>query len=395
MIVIGLMSGTSTDGIDAAVVELTGAPPALKAELRGFTYVPYTPEQRARILALFDPRQADPQTVCEMNFTIGEWFAAAALAAMRACELNAEDVDLIASHGQTFFHNVNPQATTPSTLQIGESAVISARTGITTIADFRVADVAVGGQGAPLVSYIDWLLLRHPHKTRAVQNIGGIANVTYLPAGARQDEVLAFDSGPGNMIIDYVVEWHTGGRLRFDEGGRLAAEGAIDEDLLGELMEHPYLALPIPKTTGREEFGAQFATRLVSRARAQGMRGEDLIATATAFTAWSIADAYRASLPTMPDEVILGGGGAQNAAMIQMLEQALPGVTIRTHRDLGMNDDAKEALAFAVLGYECWHGRPGNLPSCTRASRAVPLGKITPGENYSQLQTRLRLERQG
>ena len=195
----------------------------------------------------------------------------------------------------------------------------------------------------------------------------------------------AFDSGPGNMIIDYVVEWHTGGKQQFDEGGRLADSGAIDEELLEELLAHPYLELSAPKTTGREAFGAQFAKEIVARAVERGITGEDLIATATAYTAWSVAEAYRALLPALPDEIILGGGGAHNPALIRMLGQALPGIPILTHRDLGMDDDAKEALAFAVLAHECWHGRPGNLPGCTNATRAVPLGKITPGANYHRL----------
>ncbi len=385
MIVIGLMSGTSVDGIDAAVVEVTGSPPDLSAQLLAFEFVPFEAAQRQRILALFDPQQADPQTVCQMNFVIGEWFAEAALQAIRSSGLSVEEIDLIASHGQTFYHHVGPGVDTPSTLQIGESAVISVRTGVTTVADFRVADVAVGGQGAPLVSYVDWLLLRHPTKSRAVQNIGGIANVTYLPAGGDAGATLAFDSGPGNMIIDAVVAWQTQGAQTYDTGGRLAAEGMIGEELLAELMEHPYLSLPAPKTTGREEFGAQFAARVIARAKARGVSGRDAIATVTGFTAWSIADAYRTLLPALPDEIILGGGGAHNPTLRQMLSQALPGVAILTHRDVGMDDDAKEALAFAVLGYECWHGRPGNLPSCTRADQVLPLGKITPGANFRRL----------
>ncbi len=367
MIVIGLMSGTSVDGIDAAVVEVTGSPPDLSAQLLAFEFVPFEAAQRQRILALFDPQQADPQTVCQMNFVIGEWFAEAALQAIRSSGLPIEEIDMIASHGQTLYHHVGPGVKTPSTLQIGESAVICARTGVTTVADFRVADVAVGGQGAPLVSYVDWLLLRHPTKSRAVQNIGGIANVTYLPAGGDAGATLAFDSGPGNMIIDAVVAWHTGGKQTFDADGRLAARGAIDEELLAELLEHPYLELPVPKTTGREEFGAQFANEVIAKAMARGITGEDAVTTVTGFTAWSIAEAYRTHLPQLPDEIILGGGGAHNPTLIHQLRQALPGISILTHRDLGMNDDAKEALAFAVLGYECWHGRPGNLPSCTRA----------------------------
>ena len=384
MRIIGLMSGTSIDGIDAAVVDITGAPPHVTADLRAFTSVPFTQAQRDQIFALFDPSRADPEMVCSMNFQIGAWFADAAQQAMARAGLTADDVDLIASHGQTLFHNVGPDAAVRSTLQIGEAAVIAARTGVTTVADFRVADVAVGGQGAPLVSYVDWLLLRHPTKTRAVQNIGGIANVTYLPANADGHDVLAFDTGPGNMVIDAVAAWHTGGAQRYDVDGRLAAAGVVDEDLLADLLRHPYFALPAPKTTGREQFGAPYARELIAAATARGLSGADLAATVTALTAWSIADAYR-TLPTLPDEIILGGGGAHNPTLRTMLGQALPGAAVLTHADVGMDDDAKEALAFAVLGYECWYGRPGNLPSCTQAERALPLGKITPGENFGRL----------
>ena len=384
MRVIGLMSGTSVDGIDAAAVDITGAPPHVTATLRAFTSVPFSEEQRDQIFALFDPQAATPELICGMNFQLGAWFADAAQQAMAQAGLTADDVDLIASHGQTLFHNVGPDAVTRSTMQIGEAAVIAARTGVTTVADFRVADVAVGGQGAPLVSYVDWLLLRHPVKTRAVQNIGGIANVTYLPADSDGHDVLAFDTGPGNMIIDAVAAWHSNGAQRYDVDGRLAAAGRVDEDLLAELLRHPYFALPAPKTTGREQFGAQYARELIATAQARGLSGADLAATVTAFTAWSIADAYR-TLPALPDEIILGGGGAHNPTLRAVLGQALPGIRVLTHADVGMDDDAKEALAFAVLGYECWHGRPGNLPSCTQASRALPLGKITPGENFGRL----------
>lgn len=384
MRIIGLMSGTSVDGIDAAIVDVAGTPPHVTAELRAFTSVPFDQEQRDQLFALFDPQRADPGLVCAMNFRIGEWFAQAAQQAMAQTGFTPAAVDLIASHGQTLFHNVGPDATIPSTMQIGEAAVIAARTGITTIADFRVAEVAVGGQGAPLVSYVDWLLLRHPTKTRAVQNIGGIANVTYLPAGGDAGDVIAFDTGPGNMIIDAVAAWHTSGAQRYDVDGRLAAAGVVDEELLAELLAHPYFALPAPKTTGREQFGAQYARTLIATARARGMGGADLAATVTAFTVWSMAQAYH-TLPARPDEIILGGGGAHNPTLRAMLGQALPDVTVLTHADVGMDDDAKEALAFAVLGYECWHGRPGNLPSCTRAERALPLGKITPGANFGRL----------
>jgi anhydro-N-acetylmuramic acid kinase len=379
------MSGTSADGVDAAVVEIHGAPPDLSVQLLSFVVVPFDVEQRARIFALFDPITGTVDRICWMNFALGEWFAAAALRAIEKAGLTPYDVDLIGSHGQTIYHAVGDDSPVKSTLQIGEAAVIAARTGVTTVADFRVADVAVGGQGAPLVSYVDWLLLRHPTCARAVQNIGGIANVTYLPPGDDPTGVLAFDTGPGNMLIDDAANRITAGAQAFDQDGVLAARGQTDETLLAELMAHPYLAQPPPKTTGREQFGAPFGARVREGAETRGLRGEDVAATLTAFTAASIADAYRRFLPQMPDEVILGGGGASNPTLVAMLRQRLAAVHVTTHEALGLSSNAKEAIAFAVLAYETIHGRPSNLPTCTGAGTQTVLGKITPGANYQRI----------
>jgi anhydro-N-acetylmuramic acid kinase len=388
MKVLGLMSGTSGDGIDAAVVEIDGAPPDLKVALVAFSYRPYTPEQRAQLFRLFDPATSTVDRVCRMNFRIGEWFAAAALQAIEEAALAPPDVALIGSHGQTIYHAVDPASPVKSTLQIGEAAVIAERTGITTVADFRVADVAAGGQGAPLVSYVDWLLFRHPARVRAVQNVGGIANVTYVPSYNDPHDVLAFDTGPGNMLIDHAVRRATAGAQTYDRDGAHASRGAVNPALLEELMRHPYFALPPPKTTGREQFGADYGDQVWEMAKTRGMGDDDIIATLTALTAGSIASAYRRFLPRLPDEVILGGGGAHNPALVAALGQALPSARILTHADLGQSDDAKEALAFAVLAYEAFHGRPGNLPRCTGASRRRILGKIIPGDNFRQIMLR-------
>jgi anhydro-N-acetylmuramic acid kinase len=383
------MSGTSADGLDAAVVDIRGAPPNLSVEPLSFTCVPFRAEQRAYILGLCDPATATVDRICQANFSLGEWFAAAALQAIREAGLAPDDVDLIGSHGQTVYHAVGDGSPVQSTLQIGEAAVIAARTGITTVADFRVADVAAGGQGAPLVSYVDWLLLRHRSRVRAVQNIGGIANVTYLPPGEElgtgAEGVLAFDTGPGNMLIDDAASRASGGRLAFDCDGALAARGRVDGALLVELLAHPYLALPPPKTTGREQFGAAFGAQAWARARAQGLGSEDIVATLTAFTVASIAAAYRRFLPRLPDEVILGGGGASNPTLVAMLRACLAPATVTSHEAVGLSSDAKEAIAFAVLAYETIHGRPGNLPRCTGAKKRVVLGKITPGRNFVRL----------
>jgi anhydro-N-acetylmuramic acid kinase len=383
--VVGLMSGTSADGVDAAVVELHGAPPNLSATLRSFTCVPFDAGQRATIFHLFDPATGTVDRICQANFAIGEWFAAAALRAIAEAGLEPADVKLIGSHGQTIYHAMEENSPVKSTLQIGEGAVIAARTGITTVSDFRVADVAAGGQGAPLVSYVDWLLLRHPAHVRAVQNIGGIANVTYLPPGDDPGGVLAFDTGPGNLLIDDAASRATGGAQTFDRDGVLATRGRVDGALLAELMAHPYLAQSPPKTTGREQFGAAFGAEIWEAAMRRGLSSEDVVTTLTAFTAASIEKAYRRFLPRLPDEVIFGGGGASNPALVAMLRQRLAPATVVGHEAVGLSSDAKEAMAFAVLAYETIHGRPGNLQRCTGARERVVLGKIVPGKNYQQL----------
>jgi anhydro-N-acetylmuramic acid kinase len=323
--------------------------------------------------------------ICHANFWLGELFAAAALRGIREAGLKPRDIALIGSHGQTLYHDVGADAPTRSTLQIGEAAVIAAQTGITTVADFRVADVAASGQGAPLVSYVDWLLLRHSTLTRAVQNIGGIANVTYLPAGHSPEGVFAFDTGPGNALIDDAVRRATGQRETYDIDGALAAQGRPSVELLATLMEHPYLQQMPPKTTGRESFGTSYGAEVWALAHRRGLRAEDVVATLTALTAASIADAYRRFLPQLPDQMILGGGGAYNPTLVDMLRRRLQGVQIVRHEEIGLASDAKEAIAFAVLAYETVHGRPGNLPACTGAETQVMLGKITPGSNLSAL----------
>ena len=377
MMVLGLMSGTSVDGVDAAIVEIAGAPPHLAVSLRHFTSIPFTPAQRQAIFQLFSPESSRVDLICAMNFRMGEWFAQAALQAIAQAGLTPDQIDLIGSHGQTIYHQVGEDVDTPSTLQIGEAAVIAERTGVTTVADFRVADVAAGGQGAPLVSYVDWLLLRHPRLNRAAQNIGGIGNVTWLPAASSSGQPLSFDTGPGNMLIDAAVAHITHGAQTYDEDGRMAARGRVHPRLLARLLAHPYLQKSPPKTAGREQFGAEFAASLWPQADALGLAGPDLVATLTAFTAESIARAYHDFLPTVPDEVILAGGGALNPTLVAMLRQHLAPARVLLSDDLGLPADAKEAIAFAVLAYETFHGRPGNLPACTGARHPAILGKIT------------------
>ncbi len=406
MLVIGLMSGTSADGTDAAIVRLEGAPPALTWKVLGHTHVPHPTALRDEIFACFRPETGSVDRLCRLNFTLGRAFGAAALQAIAEAGLTPADIDLIGSHGQTLWHippasrqEIVEQAVSlpemeGATLQLGEAAVIAEMTGIPVVSNFRARDMAAGGHGAPLVAYVDALLLTHPTLTRAAQNIGGIANVTYLspqrsafsnqPVPNPQSLItdyqspFAFDTGPGNMLIDYAASRATDTALTFDRDGGLAARGRVDEALLRELLREPYLRQPPPKTTGRELFGAQFGARVWERSIARGLMPEDIVATLTAFTAASIAQAYRDFLPTLPDEVIVSGGGARNPTLMALLRDHLPGVRVIPSDDVGLGVEAKEAVAFAVLAYETWHGRPGNLPAATGARRAVILGDITP-----------------
>ena len=370
--VAGLMSGTSADGVDVAIVDITGR----DVTLRAFATVPYSPALRRDVLKLCDASTARVDDLCRLNFALGETFASALIKVAARRRIALGTIDLIGSHGQTVCHL--PKGKPPSTLQIAEPAVIAERTDITTVADFRVADVAAGGEGAPLVPYTDYLLFRDPKRSRAVQNIGGIANVTYLPARAKVADVIAFDTGPGNMVIDHVVRLATRGKQKYDRGGRLAAAGEVNTALLKELMRHTFLSRTPPKSTGREAFGAAFSKGVYARARKRKVSPRDVVATVTAFTAQSIADAYRRFLPAMPDEVILSGGGVHNRTLVGRLKEELPESDVRSMADFGIDPDAKEAISFAILAAETIRGRPANVPSATGAARRVVLGKITP-----------------
>lgn len=376
MIIIGMISGTSADGIEAALVDIQGTPPTLSWKLLKHLHVDYGQELREEILACVRPEHGTVDRLCALNFRIGEAFAAAALQVTQAAGLQPSQVDLIGSHGQTLWHiATGPDA---STLQLGEPAVIAERTGITTISNFRTRDMAAGGQGAPLVAHLDVLLLSHPTRVRAAQNIGGIGNVTYLPpAGSGQP--FAFDTGPGNMLIDYAASRATSGEWTYDHDGTLAAQGQVVDELLAELMQEPYLHEKPPKTTGRELFGAQFGARVWEQSKARGWKDLDIVATMTAFTAQSIARAYAEFLPTPVDEVIVSGGGAQNPTLVKMLREMLSPARLLRSDDLGLGAEAKEAIAFAVLAHETWFGRASNVPAATGARHPVILGNITPG----------------
>ncbi len=381
MIVVGLMSGTSVDGIDAAVVELAHADDTLSVTLLGYAESPIDERLRQRIHALFSPEQSRIDEVCEVNVLLGEAFADAAVLGLRQARVQA---DLVASHGQTVWHEVSP-GHTRSTLQLAEPSVIAERLGVTTVADFRPRDIAAGGQGAPLASWGDALLFGDHKLGRAVQNIGGIGNVTWVPPGGQWEAMLAFDTGPGNALIDHAAWRLSGGMQRLDADGALAAAGRVDDLLLAELLADPYFELQPPKSTGRELFGAQFADPLIDRALAAGLSAADVVATFTAFTAHSIADQYRRFLPGRPDEVVVGGGGSRNPVLMRLLSELLDPAQIRLHEDFGLPSLGREAVYFALMGHEALHGRPNTLPSCTGAGHAVVMGKVIPGANYRRL----------
>ncbi|MGO8703414.1 MAG: anhydro-N-acetylmuramic acid kinase [Candidatus Brocadiia bacterium] len=377
--VAGLMSGTSADGVSAAIVQI--APRRIRT--LAFRTFPYPPEIRKRVFALFQPETARLDEICRLNFLLGELFAGALIALARSSRIPLRSIDLVGSHGQTICHL--PQAgrsrrrNAGSTLQIGEPCVIAERTGITTVADFRPRDIAAGGQGAPLVPYADYLLFRHPRRSRAIQNIGGIANVTWMPARPKIGDLIAFDTGPGNMMMDRVAQRITRGKRNYDDGGRLARRGCIDRALLAELLAHPFLRRWPPKSTGREEFGVAFADEVFRRARKAGVAPLDILATLNAFTSTSIRDAYRRFLPKWPDEVILCGGGARNRLLVQRLKADLKPSRVVAMDELGVSADAKEAVSFALLARETIRGAPNNVPSATGARKSVVLGKIVPG----------------
>jgi anhydro-N-acetylmuramic acid kinase len=365
MLVAGVMSGTSLDGIDVAIVDIQGR----RIRPLAFSSTPYPKAVREALLGVSNA-MTHTATVARLHFLLGELYAQAVKKASRR-----HKPTLIGMHGQTIFHEGSPVEylgrRVASTLQIGEAAVVAERTRIHTISNFRERDVAAGGQGAPLVPYVDYLLFRHARRGRVALNIGGIANITVIPAGAKPEDVVAFDTGPGNILIDALVANHTDGRQCYDRNGTIARSGGVHKKLLGAMMSDPYLSRKPPKTTGREQFGQQFVSGLL----ATGISLPDLISTATEFTALSIASA----IPRMKtQDVVVSGGGVHNRQIMRRLAELLPGIDVVSSADFGIDPDAKEAIAFAVLAYEFVRGRPGNLPSATGARHSVILGKSSP-----------------
>ena len=387
MIILGLMSGTSADGVDVAICDIRGAPSELSADLIHGATTKYDPAMRQRILKSCDPaRQQRGRDRGRSTSTLLKVFAQSALETIQRANLSTGQVDLIGSHGQTLWHNVTAGGQVSASLQIVEASVIAERTGITTISNFRARDIAAGGQGAPLTSYVDWLLLRHPEQWRAIQNIGGMGNVTFLPPLSDTiSDPVAFDTGPGNALLDIAAAELTDGAWTFDRDGQLAQQGRVNEEWLDELLSHPYYARDYPKTTGRETFGTDAALRLLAQARQRGLDDFEIIATLTALTATNIADAYNRFAPAAIHEVILGGGGRHNPAIVGMLRELLAPARVLSHEDIGMDSDFKEALVFALLAHETWHGRTSTLPAFTGARQPSVLGQITPGANFATL----------
>jgi anhydro-N-acetylmuramic acid kinase len=385
VIVVGLISGTSVDAIDVAIVNISHTDDALNLRLLSYVEAEIDEPLRHRIHALFDPATSRIDELCELNVLLGEAFATAAIRALQAA---GQTADLIASHGQTVWHQVAP-GHTRSTLQIAEPSVIAERLGVTTVADFRPRDIAAGGQGAPLASWADALLFGDERLSRAIQNIGGIGNVTWVPPGGQWEAMLAFDTGPGNALIDHAAWRLTGGMQRADMDGELAARGRVDDLLLSELLAQPYFLEQPPKSTGRELFGAQMVDPFIERAQSSGLSSADVLATLTAFTAHSIVDQYRRFLPGRPDEVVVGGGGSRNPVLMKLLGELLDPAQVRLHEDFGLPSLGREAIYFALLGHEALHGRANTIPSCTGARHPVVTGKIVPGANYRSLVERV------
>lgn len=383
--VIGLMSGTSFDGIDACLVKITGNGLSTETEIIEFETYPYKEEIRELIFDASKEQTGRVDKICQLNFTLGKLFADAAGQIAEKSSIPISDIDIIGSHGQTIYHisslKEKADKKVRSTLQIAEPSIIAQETGVTTVADFRTRDIAAGGEGAPLVPYADFILFGKDGIGRAVQNIGGIANVTFLPAGCSINEIIAFDNGPGNMIIDRFAKIITEGKLKYDKDGELASKGKLNQDLLERLCSHPYLSIPPPKSTGREDFGIQFSDNLYEELKRDNVDFLDTITTVTVFTAKSISDSYRKYIqPSYKlSEVVMSGGGVYNPILFQFLKEYLENINIRKVEEFGIPSDAKEALAFAILANETICGNPGNVPSATGARERVVLGKIIPG----------------
>ncbi|HKL58334.1 MAG TPA: anhydro-N-acetylmuramic acid kinase [Sphaerochaeta sp.] len=388
--IIGLMSGTSLDGVDAVLVTIHNDEKGVvtKVTLEHQVSIPFNPEMKACMDALCTPGKSDINDLTYAHFGIAHWYAIAVDALIAEVGIDRLEIDAVSMHGQTVWHAPLPKdfpgpfgpIPVTGTLQIGNSQVVASLVGLPVLSDFRAADMAEGGEGAPLAPYIDFLLFGKREEGRAVQNIGGIGNVTVLPLHGSPSDIFAFDTGPGNMIIDAVVSLGTQGKKSFDEGGAIAERGTASQKIVQSLMADPYFSRKPPKSTGREVYGRAFVQEFLKMTEAEGLSFEDTVATATDFTAASIARSYHDFiLPVTPlHTAIISGGGARNKTLLAMIAKRMPkGVVVDVSDSFGIPDQAREAMAFAVLGHESLMGRPGNIIAVTGARRPVVLGVIT------------------
>lgn len=388
------MSGTSLDGVDAALIEIEGTYTNTRIQLIESIFQPYCQDIRSNILKLSHPTTSSVDGICQMNAYLGKYYGYVVQLLLNKSKVPKEDIMFISSHGQTIYHLPEPQDTAEwniaSTLQIGDISVLAEETGLPVVGDFRPADMAAGGQGAPLMSYVDYILFQDSKKNRALQNIGGIGNVTFIPANGKEEDVISFDTGPGNMVIDAIVNKITNGMQTYDDKGLLASKGKVIPSLLNELMQHKYFSQKIPKTTGREQFDKDFIVDLWKKARSYKIKDVDLLRTVTNWTALTIADSYKqleVQHGFKMDEVIVSGGGSRNITLLKQLQSYLPNVVIQTSTDVGINSDQKEAIGFAILGHECLNGMFNTLTSATGSSRKVIMGKVsfTQHEAYQKI----------
>jgi anhydro-N-acetylmuramic acid kinase len=388
-LVVGLMTGTSLDGVDAALVEIIGSGLFTRIKLMHFVSVPFDSAVREELLNVASGKLTSSQAISQLNFLLGILYSEAVSKLCREARIDLVQLELIGSHGQTIFHQSEPSVfcgrQIASTLQIGEASFLAEKTGVTTISDFRPRDMAAGGKGAPLIPYVDYLLFRDERLGRVLLNIGGIANVTSIPAAAKMSQVKAFDTGPGNMVMDALVRRFTQGQKKFDYRGDLARSGSVIPDLLNHLLSMDYFSRRPPKTAGREQFGESFVATLLEHAISH--KFEDLVRTAAEVTACGIVKAIENFVISEAhiDQLVVSGGGARNEFLVARLKALLPQLEVLYSGDLGIPADAKEAVGFAILANETFDLHAGNVPSATGARHPVVLGKVTYGSNYKRL----------
>jgi anhydro-N-acetylmuramic acid kinase len=376
----GVMSGTSLDGVDAVLVRLRGGPPRVQWRIVAHQHAPYPSDLRARLLRVAEGEPVGAEEIACLHVALGEMYGAALLELFAAAQVEPAEVEAAGLSGQTIYHrSARESAAGGVTFQIGAAAVTAERAGVRAVSDLRAADVAAGGEGAPLVPYADFLLFRDDREGRIVLNVGGVANLTAIPAGGATEDVIAFDTGPGNLVLDGVVREITGGRETFDDGGARAARGHVLDSLVDSALADPYFAMVPPKSTGRERFGAAYVRRWIEQGHALGASDDDLVASACALTAASVARAVNDFVrPRFEvNSLYVAGGGANNVALVQAIADRMEPIAVETTLALGLPAECREALCFAVLARETLRGRPGNLPQVTGASRRVVLGQVT------------------